>query len=601
MQNLSREYSNAPDVTVVNQDVYIEISIAGSRIMIALCERSPQGGHLGNQIAALGEHARSRKAIPVAVRSSEYPAPGKTKIAAQLKTLLQSGGRRIVVTDSEWRFMGALRSFCEREAQNQDLDVWLKAEQPLSSLTSMRAILDLESLPLRVPQPASGVGMPRPASVPAPPRPVSVLPPKKTSDPSGISNEAFKIGQTRGLAPHSVLVNPSAFVTHAAFLGSSGSGKTTLALAIIENLLVQGVPALMIDRKGDLCTYAQRELWNTAAPDSESAGLKERLVKRLDVRIYTPGDPRGRPLALPVVPSGLGELPTHERGIAARHAASALGAMMGYRRTKTEETRLGILGKAIELVSQVGAGNNLGIGHLVSVLDAEDPELVAMVGKLDTKHFRALVENLETLRLRYEHLVHDDGESLSPQAILGVDSIQQNRTRLSIVSTKFLGDNSAIDFWVARMLGEFSRWASRSPADHLQAVLFLDEADIYLPALSKPATKEPMLDLLKRARSAGLGVFLATQSPGDLDYRCRDNIRTWFVGRVAEKTAVEKMKPLLNECRVNVSTRLASAKVGEFFKLQDGDVAEFKAQLSLLKTSQLSEDEILRLSRQNDS
>lgn len=135
----------------------------------------------------------------------------------------------------------------------------------------------------------------------------------------------------------------------------------------------------------------------------------------------------------------------------------------------------------------------------------------------------------------------------------------------------------------------------------LQAVLFLDEADIYLPTQSKPATKEPMLDLLKRARSAGLGVFIATQSPGDLDYRCRDNIRTWFVGRVAEKTAVEKMKPLLSECRTNVGGKLATAKVDEFFKLQDGDAIEFKASESLMKTAQMPEDEIAKLARASET
>ena len=52
------------------------------------------------------------------------------------------------------------------------------------------------------------------------------------------------------------------------------------------------------------------------------------------------------------------------------------------------------------------------------------------------------------------------------------------------------------------------------------------------PAVGKPATKGPMEGLLKRARSAGIGLFLATQSPGDLDYKCRDQILTWLLGRV---------------------------------------------------------------------
>ena len=77
--------------------------------------------------------------------------------------------------------------------------------------------------------------------------------------------------------------------------------------------------------------------------------------------------------------------------------------------------------------------------------------------------------------------------------------------------------------------------AQRTPSPTLQAVLFLDEADQYLPATSKPPTKGPLESLLKRGRSAGLGVMLATQSPGDLDYKGRDNLRAWLVGRVQER------------------------------------------------------------------
>ena len=47
---------------------------------------------------------------------------------------------------------------------------------------------------------------------------------------------------------------------------------------------------------------------------------------------------------------------------------------------------------------------------------------------------------------------------------------------------------------------------------------------------------------MKRARSAGLGLMLATQSPGDLDYKSRDQITSWFIGRVREDTALRKLK-----------------------------------------------------------
>jgi len=361
-------------------------------------------------------------------------------------------------------------------------------------------------------------------------------------------------------------------------------------------LLERGVPVLMLDRKGDLCGYADVAFWQGEEQDPERAARKRALRERLDVRLYTPGEPRGRGLALPIVPPGLSELPAHERGIAAQAAASALGAMMGYGKSQSDRARLGILGKAIELLGQAAPEQVPGIPQLVALLDAQDPDLVSAIGKLDGKHFRALVENLETLRLRHEALLRGDSERLSPELFFGTEGDRaRTGARLSIISTKFIGDNAAADFWVARLLGELSRWASRHPSDQLQAVVFLDEADIYLPAQSKPATKEPVLDLLKRGRAAGLGVFLATQSPGDFDYKCRDNIRSWFVGRVAEKTAVDKMKPLLAECRVNVGAKLAQAKTGEFFQLADGEVLEFRAKQSLLATSQLPEGAIIRL------
>jgi hypothetical protein len=207
-----------------------------------------------------------------------------------------------------------------------------------------------------------------------------------------------------------------------------------------------------------------------------------------------------------------------------------------------------------------------------------------------------LVQDLETLNLTATQLFATSGEALNIDLLFGTGAhARPGRTRLSIISTKFIGDHAALDFWVSRLLAELARWASRHPMNSLQAAVFLDEADLYLPAQSKPATKEPMLDLLKRGRSAGLGVFLATQSPGDLDYKCRDYVRTWFVGRVAEKTAVDKMKPLLSECRINVGAKLAQAKTGEFFKLEEGDVVELKAQPALLATRQLQEEAILDL------
>ncbi len=173
------------------------------------------------------------------------------------------------------------------------------------------------------------------------------------------------------------------------------------------------------------------------------------------------------------------------------------------------------------------------------------------------------------------------------------------KTRLSIISTKFLGSNPDVQFWVSQLLMALGRWISKSPAPDgtLQAVVLFDEADLYLPAVRQPATKEPMEHLLKRARSAGLGLLLATQSPGDFDYKCRDNIRAWLVGQVKEANSIAKMKPMLSDCRVDVATRLPSQEPGEFCFIRDGEVSLVKTLLSAVDPRQIPEEEIVRLAR----
>ena len=185
---------------------------------------------------------------------------------------------------------------------------------------------------------------------------------------------------------------------------------------------------------------------------------------------------------------------------------------------------------------------------------------------------RDLVAQLDSLRLRNSALFEGGGESLRMESLLGLGKYQRpNRTRLSIIYTGFLGDNENILFWVSQFLSEALRFCQRNPNDELQAVVMFDEADLYIPANSKPATAEPLQSLLKRARSAGLGMMLATQSPGDLDYKSRDQITSWFIGRVREDTALRKLKAAFqSESGLDPATALPGQTVGEFHLVQEG-------------------------------
>jgi hypothetical protein len=557
--------------------------------VIGVCNRSARGGGLGQQVKELenraGEHT------PVVVRSTAFPTSPKAKVVQQIDRLRQRGGRTAVVEDADWRVMLALHAFAARHGRHDHFGEWLRAERPLTSLPSLQRILGL------------GAAAAEPTRPDADHRPVTTVGPEPARDgsttgpiipePTGL----LRLGESSGVMRTEVTMEPAEMLRHTAFLGGTGSGKTTAALNLVEQLLLQGVPVLLVDRKGDLCGYARPRLWSEPREDPVLEQRRRSLSERVDVAVFSPGDPRGRPLAISVVPDGVGQLEDWERAQVADHAASALAGMMGYRDKGADASRRAVLMQAIALLCEPRARVPATLQSLLDVINDADPALMTRLGTLDGKHCKKLAEDLQTLMLNKAAILADADERLSADLFFGRQS-KPGRTRLSVVSTKFLGDLAAVRFWVAQLLLEIGRWASRHPSDKLQAVVLLDEADLYLPATSKPATKEPLESLLKRARSTGVGFMLASQSPGDFDYKGRDNVRTWFLGRITQDTSLAKMKPVFGDGKGDVASKLPGQEPGEFHLVREGDVTGFVSDRSLLRTDQLAEDEILQLARQ---
>lgn len=656
------EWPETVDVRVVRVDIADDLPAFDFRVThrsgfsadsrVFLCNRPTQGGGLKRQLDKVLSAMAGKTCF--ILRASEFPPNRKNQTAQAFRKFRDAGGRSILVPIPEWERMLTVRDFHAAYRQASGFGAWFQTIKLLSGLVAMVQLLRLDLLgkgslkPAKLPtflpsetildaavdgrDPFAGIGhdmamngapdglpdseadtaasWPSLESDPlnmtkdttASSAPVEELPLAVILDETGGGASSIMAGRETTKQARPVTLNPSVMKRHSAFLGGSGSGKTTLALTLIEQMLMRGIPAVLIDRKGDLCSYANPDVWREGDGElGARRGERERLADAIDVAVYTPGRASGRPISITLLPHGINELPDQEQQLLANLSAAALGDMLHLKNSATHQKQWGTLSVALRILGG-RQSREVSLGDLILFLEDEDAEFTDRTQRMDPsgKIRRDLVAQLDSLRHRNSTLFEGGGEPLRMDTLLGLGRFAKpGRTRLSIIYTGFLGDNENILFWVAQFLSEALRFCQRNPNDELQALVMFDEADLYIPASSKPATAEPLQSLLKRARSAGLGLMLATQSPGDLDYKSRDQITSWFIGRVREDTALRKLKAAFqSESGLDPAIVLPHQGVGEFHLVQEGLLRAIKAQRSLIQAKQVPFDRIEQLARE---
>jgi DNA helicase HerA-like ATPase/energy-coupling factor transporter ATP-binding protein EcfA2/Txe/YoeB family toxin of Txe-Axe toxin-antitoxin module len=588
---------------------------------VFVCNKPTQGGGLKRQLDRVLANMGAKQCFML--RASDFPPNRKNQTATAFRKFRENGGRPLMVPIAEWERMMMVREFHTHHRQDPGFAGWLASAKLLSNLPCIIQLLRLDLLGRALPKSAaaeaeaaaSGSKANRGSKAIVPYGEVSTSPvagetpvaeeeelPLSVILDENASVSSIFAGRQIGAGGRPVTLNKDVLKRHAAVLGGSGSGKTTLALSLIEQLLLRGIPAVLIDRKGDLCSYANPDVWRDNDEEfSERRGDREKLADAIDVAVFTPGRASGRPISITLLPNGINELPEHEQQLLANLSSAALGEMLHLKNSATHQKQSGTLSVALRILGSRHS-REVTLTDLIHLLEDEDPELSDLTQRMDPsgKIRRDLVAQLDSLRHRNSSLFEGGGEPLSMEAFLGLGQYaREGRTRLSIIYTGFLGDNENILFWVSQFLSEALRFCQRNPNDELQAVVMFDEADLYIPANSKPATAEPLQSLLKRARSAGLGIMLATQSPGDLDYKSRDQITSWFIGRVREDTALRKLKAAFqSESGLEPAAVLPGQTVGEFHLVQEGLVRPMKAQRSLIMAEQVPFDRIEQLSHE---
>jgi hypothetical protein len=372
---------------------------------------------------------------------------------------------------------------------------------------------------------------------------------------------------TREAKDEAMLYESADLVTHAVCVGMTGSGKTGLCVSLLEEAAMDGIPALVIDPKGDLGNLMLQfpqlrgedfEPW-VNAEDAQKEGLsakdfaakqaafwKEglakwgqdgeriaRLHKNAEFAIYTPGSSAGIPLTV---------LKSFD---APKGAAAEDRELVRDRISTTATAVLSLLGidadplKSREhiLISNLlaTAWNEEENLDLVSLIGRIQKPPMARVGVVDMESFFPEKERHE-LAMQINNLLASpgfeqwmEGEPLDIGKLLYTP---EGKARVAILSIAHLTDAERM-FLVSLVLNEMLSWTrAQSGTTSLRALLYMDEIFGYFPPTANPPSKKPLLTLLKQARAFGVGVVLATQNPVDLDYKGLANCGTWFIGRL---------------------------------------------------------------------
>jgi hypothetical protein len=361
-------------------------------------------------------------------------------------------------------------------------------------------------------------------------------------------------------------VDADHLTTHAVCLGMTGSGKTGLGIVALEELARRGVPLLVIDLKGDMVNLllnfpelasASFEPWvpvdeiGDDAPSVAAGRLADRWRRGLeraglgseDLRavrngvgwqLLTPGAAAVAPLdILPALNRPVGWNPDRDPDGAADRVNGVAGAILSLvdRGGDPLSDRDHVL-TATVILDAWRAGRELDLTRLIGAL--ADPPMDSLGAlPLDVFYPREermkLVLALNTLLASPAFAAWTRGLPLTMESLLG----SENAPRASIVSVAHLDERQRL-FVIGLLVAELVAWMRRQPASSgLRALVYMDEVyGILPPHPANPPTKLPLLTLFKQGRAFGVGAWLATQNPVDLDYKALGNAGIKLVGRL---------------------------------------------------------------------
>lgn len=406
---------------------------------------------------------------------------------------------------------------------------------------------------------------------------------------------------TRHLSSDVIYYDARDLTTHAVVVGMTGSGKTGLCITLLEEAVLDNIPAIIIDPKGDitnlLLTFPDLrpedfQPW-VNADDARRAGLdlpayaadvaqrwrdgltswgivpdRLRWLKGIArYSIYTPGSDAGLPISI------LASLAAPREGWQGNEEfnrekingiVTALLALIGMDAQPVRDKEHVLIANIFEYAWMRG----LSLTLEDIILQVQKPPFTKL-GVLPVDEYMSerarvkLAMSLNNIIAAPSFQSWIRGEPLNIQNLLYQPD---GRPHVSVFYLAHLNEAER-QFIITLLLENVLSWMrGLSGTTSLRALLYIDEMFGYFPPYPmNPPTKEPILRLLKQARAFGLGLILATQNPGDLDYKGLSNAGTWFIGRLQSEndrnrvmTGLESMASVSNNMNLKDVERLVA-------------------------------------------
>ncbi len=375
---------------------------------------------------------------------------------------------------------------------------------------------------------------------------------------------------------------------HAIALGASGSGKTVFTKVLIEEALKAGVPSLVFDVQGDLSSLA---LFGKQETHEKHSLLDGKLLEGKEVLIYTPVSSKGISICLNPLSIPEQQLPKEEAITLIHDTATTLAKLVGYNVNNSK-------GKYAQAVLYTVLYNAYEHKHqlkqfedVIDLLRTPNEELKYELGEFlqEEKQLEHLLKQLKFLTIGQKKLLFQFGMPADIGTLL-------KKNTISVIYLNTLGSQEEKEYFVATLTNKLYQWMLANPSDKIQGLFVLDEIAPFIPAGSEKPVCKPILKLLfKQARKYGVACVIATQNPGDIDYKAFSQFGTWAVGRLSLKQDLKKVSQALKSAHLNFEEILPTLQTGEFLLYapdQFEDIQQFKTRWLYTEHKTLNEEDV---------